>query len=77
MTEEDFLLKSLKEAVNIWSKGNGEAKFDLAVKDGVAQLKFEFQLGLPSTPHPPLVHPHPLYPHQHQEQQNQPRKRRM
>ena len=51
MNEEAFLLASLKEVVNIWSRGTGHANFNLTIQDGVADLKLRFQLGRPTDPH--------------------------
>ena len=51
MTEEAFLLRSLKEIVNIWSGGSGQATFNFVVQDGVASLQLGFQLGRPADPH--------------------------
>ena len=50
-TEEDFLLRSLKEVVNVWAMGSGQASFNLDIINGVADLKLGVQLGLPSSPH--------------------------
>ena len=47
MTEEAFLLCTLKEVVNIWSGGSGQASINFVVQDGVASL----QLGRPDDPH--------------------------
>jgi hypothetical protein len=73
MTEESFILRSLREVVNIWTRGSGQASFNLEIQDGVADLKLGFQLGKPSDPHPiPMcsdyVHPQPHHvdlPHEH------------
>ena len=51
MTEEAFSLRSLREVVNIWTRGSGQASFNLEIQDGVADLKLGFQLGKPSDPH--------------------------
>ena len=51
MTEEAFLLHSLKEVVNIWSSGSGQASFNFSVEDGLASLQLGFQLGRPGDPH--------------------------
>ena len=52
ITEEAFLLRSLKEVVNVWARGCGQATFNLEILDGGADLKLGFQLGRPSDPHP-------------------------
>ena len=51
MTEEAFLLRSLKEVVKVWGKGTGHATFNFSVKNGVGNLQLGFQLGLPHDPH--------------------------
>ena len=51
LNKEAFLLASLKEVVNIWSRGTGHANFNLTIQDGVADLKLGFQLGRPTDPH--------------------------
>ena len=58
-SEEAFLLRSLSEVVQIWHRGTGQAGFNLAVKEGKADLQLSFQLGHPSDPHvqPPQTHP--------------------
>ena len=72
MTEEAFLLSSLKQVVNIWARGTGEASFDLVIKDGVANLKLGFQLGHPSDPHLP----HEQHPSPHTQHPAGPKQRR-
>ena len=51
MTEEAFLLCTLKEVVNIWSGGSGQASINFVVQDGVESLQLGFQLGRPDDPH--------------------------
>ena len=51
LNKEAFLLASLKEVVNIWSRGTIHANFNLTIQDGVADLKLGFQLGRPTDPH--------------------------
>ena len=50
-TEEAFLLSSLNEIVKVWARGFGQAKFDLNICDGVAELSLNFKLGHPSDQH--------------------------
>ena len=50
-TEEAFLLSSLNEIVKVWARGSGQAKFDLSICDGVADLSLNFKLGRPSDQH--------------------------
>ena len=50
-TEEAFLLSSLNEIVKVWARGSGQAKFDLSICDGVADLSLNFKLGHPSDQH--------------------------
>ena len=63
VTEEAFLLRSLKEVVNVWARGSGQATFSLNINNGVADLQLGFQLGLPCDAH---LHHHQHGPvHQH------------
>ena len=55
-SEEAFLLNSLHEVVKVWARGSGQAKFDLDICDGVAELSLNFKLGHPSDKH--CDHPH-------------------
>ena len=43
-TEEAFLLSSLHEVIKVWSRGSGQASFDLNISDGSAELKLGFKL---------------------------------
>ena len=74
LSEEAFLLSSLKEVVQVWTRGSGQAFFDLTVKDGKAELQLGFQLGSPSDNHlsPDQVELHPHYHGPQQEQDFQP-----
>ena len=74
LTEEAFPLRSLREVVNVWARGSGQASFNLKSSNGTADLQLDFQLGLPYEPHlhPPHhyepVEPHPRCPQQSQEE---------
>ena len=50
-SEEAFLLSSLKEVVNVWTRGFGQATFNLSIVDGFADLQLGFRLGHPTDPH--------------------------
>ena len=76
ITEEAFLLASLKEVVNVWARGNGQASFNLSIKDGLADLQLGFQLGRVTDPHLPHLHHHEAAPAFHQDYQTQPYPRR-
>ena len=77
MSEEAFLLSSLREVVNIWSRGTGQASFNLTVKEGVADLQLGFKLGMPGDAHLHHEHQVPLYhPQQHAPEQEQAAKKR-
>ena len=58
-SEEAFILSSLREVVNVWSRGSGQATFNLSIVDGFADLQLGFRLGHPTDPHllPDPVHP--------------------
>ena len=75
-SEEAFLLASLHEVVKVWSRGSGQASFNLDISDGVADLKLSFKLGLPTEPHcdQSVLHEVPLKPH-HYFQENVKQKR--
>ena len=78
LSEEAFLLSSLHEVVKVWSKGSGQANFNLQVKNGKADLQLNFHLGHPGDAHVPPsepVQPHPR-PHSSQEEGfSQPRRK--
>ena len=58
MTEEAFLLSSLKEVVKVWGMGTGHASFNFTVENGKGSLQLGFQLGLPHEVHVyPQGHP--------------------
>ena len=46
-----FILSSLREVVNVWARGYGQATFNLSIVDGFADLQHGFQLGHPNDPH--------------------------
>ena len=75
MSEEAFLLSSLREVVNIWGRGTGQASFNLTVNEGVADLQLGFKLGMPGDAHLHHEHPEPLH-HQHAPEQEQVAKKR-
>ena len=51
ITEEGFLLRSLKEVVLVWKGGNGQATFNLSINNGSADLQLGFRLGQPDDLH--------------------------
>ena len=51
LSEEAFILSSLKEVVHVWARGYGQATFNLNITDGVADLQLGFRLGHPADPH--------------------------
>ena len=51
LSEEAFLLSSLKEVVHVWARGKGHATFNLSIVDGIADLQLGFRLGSPTDPH--------------------------
>ena len=62
ITEEAFVLSSLKEFVKAWALGS-QANFNVESRNGQARLKLEVQLGRPCDPHhhvppPPLDRRH-------------------
>ena len=57
MSEEAFLLRSLREVTMVWHRGTGQATFNLQIKDGQANLQMSFQLGKPDDHHLPQPAP--------------------
>ena len=51
LTEEAFLLSSLKDVVKVWGMGTGQASFNFSVVNGKRSLQLGFQLGLPQDVH--------------------------
>ena len=77
LTEEAFLLDSLHEVVKVWSRGSGQASFNLDISDGAADLKLCFKLGLPGDLHyVPDVLLHPPQQHLHQDHHQQVKRKR-
>ena len=68
-TEEAFLLCSLHEVMKVWAKGSGQAKFDLSICDGKADLSLNFKLGDPEDQHCDPLNPTLPPDHDHQEGQ--------
>ena len=52
-TEEAFFLNCVSEVRKIWASKSGQAKLDIFVKNGIADLQLNFQLGPPENPHIP------------------------
>ena len=76
LSEEAFILSSLKEVTKVWARGTGLATFNLNSADGFANLQLGFSLGRPTDPH---LHVEPGDPHHLPTQdhhRHQPRKRR-
>ena len=75
LSEEAFILSSLKEVTKVWARGTGLATFNLNIADGFANLQLGFSIGRPTDPHlreePGDPHHLPTQDHHHQ-----PRKRR-
>ena len=72
LTEEAFILSSLKEVVKIWSRGSGQATFSLTINDGNADLQLGFRLGQPGDDHLPQEHVNlEQYPHHHEHPEHQ------
>jgi hypothetical protein len=68
-TEEAFLLSSLYEVVKVWARGSGQAKFDLSICDGKADLSLNFKLGHPEDQHCDPPNPTLQPDHYHQDSQ--------
>ena len=76
-SEEAFILSSLREVVNVWSRGSGQATFNLSIVDGFVDLQLGFRLGHPTDPHllPDPVHPLHLTPDEANNVQSRKRKK--
>ena len=58
-TEEAFLFKNLRNIINVWSGGSGQARINLFVNNGKAELQLNYRLGHPEVSHlPPQRHQH-------------------
>ena len=61
--EEAFLLTNIRNIINVWSRGSGQASLNFCVRNGQAELNLSYQLGHPEESHLP-----PQPPHHHQDQ---------
>ena len=64
-SEEAFLFSNLRNIINVWSGGSGQARLNISVKDGKAELQLNYLLGHPEASHlppqlPPTVPVRPL-----------------
>ena len=50
LTEEAFILSSLKEVVHVWARGSGQATFNLNIVDGVLISSLVSDLDIPLIP---------------------------
>ena len=57
LSEEAFVLSSLKEVAKVWAKGTGFAIFNLDIADGFANLQLGFSLGRPTDPNLHITSP--------------------
>ena len=61
-SEEAFLFKNLRNVINVWSGGSGQARISFHVNNGKAELQLSYRLGHPEESHlPPQQHHH--HPH--------------
>ena len=72
MSEEAFLLSSLHEVVKVWTRGSGQASFNLNVNNGEADLQLNFHLGHPNDEHIR----HVIQPSHHPQEEKLPQKKR-
>jgi hypothetical protein len=57
-SEEAFLFKNIKNIINVWSSGAGQARLNIFVKNGKAELQLNYCLGHPEESHlPPQLEP--------------------
>ena len=57
-SEEAFLFSNLRNIINVWSGGSGQARLNISVKDGKAELQLNYLLGHPEESHlPPQLPP--------------------
>ena len=52
-TEEAFFLSCVGEVMKVWASKSGQAKLNISVENGMADLQLAFKLGLPGDPHLP------------------------
>ena len=56
LSEEAFLFRNVRDIVNVWSGGSGQARLNIFVNNGQAELQLTFRLGHPEASHLPLPH---------------------
>ena len=52
-TEELFFLSCVGEVLKVWASKSGQAKLNISVENGMADLQLAFKLGLPGDSHLP------------------------
>ena len=58
-SEEAFLFKNIRDIINVWSSGTGQARMNILVNNGKAELQLNYRLGHPEASHlPPKFKPH-------------------
>ena len=56
LSEEAFLFRNVRDIVNVWSGGSGQARLNIFVNNGQAELQLTYRLGHPEASHLPLPH---------------------
>ena len=71
-SEEAFLFRNVRDIINVWSGGAGQARMNIYVNNGQAELQLTYRLG-----HPEMRHlPYQPYPRFQPKYQNPPRKQK-
>ena len=58
--EEAFLLRNVRNVIDVWASRSGQAKLNFSTRNGQAELQLFYQLGHPEASH--LPHQPPPYP---------------
>ena len=75
--EEAFLLTNVRNIINVWSRGFGQARLTFCVSDGQAELSLSYKLGHPEASHlPPQPPHHPPYEQPYQRRKSERRRLR-
>ena len=70
-SEEAFLFRNVRDIINVWSGGAGQARMNIFVNNGQAELQLTYRLGHPDARHLPYHQHYPNY-----QYQNLPRKQK-
>ena len=63
-SEEAFLFRNVRDIINVWSCRSGQARMNIFVNNGQAELQLNYRLGNPEARHLPHDHHQPFPPYQ-------------